>query len=187
MKKLVPALILFLLAGLILVAGCAQSQAPTPAPTTAAPTQVTPTPVPDTIGVTTNPQYGPILTDANGKTLYYFTKDTPGSGTSVCTLGCPGAWPPFNAADIRVSPPLQASDFGTITRADGTKQTTWKGWPLYYYAADTAAGDTKGYGINGFWYMIAPTGVVTLSPTTTIATTRPTTVPTTYYSSGGGY
>jgi predicted lipoprotein with Yx(FWY)xxD motif len=132
-----------------------------------------------------NPLYGQILVDANGMTLYYFAKDTPGAGTSVCTLGCPGAWPPFDAVTVRVSPPLQASDFGTITRPDGTKQTSYRGWPLYRYASDAAAGDTKGHGINGFWYVMSPTGVVTLAPTTTVPTTVRTTAPP--YYGGGGY
>ncbi len=52
---------------------------------------------------------------------------------------------------------------------------------------DTAAGDTKGHGVNGVWFVINPTGIVTLAPTTTVPTTTPpTTVPATT-SSGGGY
>ena len=31
---------------------------------------------------------------------------------------------------------LKAGDFGSITRADGKKQTTYKGLPLYYFAGD---------------------------------------------------
>jgi predicted lipoprotein with Yx(FWY)xxD motif len=181
MKKFACSLIL-LLAGLILCPGCAQPQAPpaTPPPTTAASATPVSTPLPDTIRVIPNPAYGQILADANGRTLYYFTKDTPFSEKSVCTLGCPGAWPPFNAATVKVSPPLRASDFGTITRGDGSKQSTYLGWPLYYYAFDTAPGDTKGYGVNGFWFVMGPGGVVTTLPTATVATATP-------VSSGGGH
>lgn len=57
----------------------------------------------------TDPQYGQILVDANGRTLYYFARDTPGAGKSVCTAGCRGAWPPFDAPAVRVSPPLNAA------------------------------------------------------------------------------
>jgi hypothetical protein len=57
---------------------------------------------------------------------------------------------------------------GTVTRADGAKQVTYAGHPLYYYAADTSAGDSAGEGIDGFgglWWMVAPSGrSVTTAP-----------------------
>jgi hypothetical protein len=54
-----------------------------------------------------------------------------------------------------------ASDLGTISRSDGTKQVTYAGHPLYYFVGDKAAGQTSGEGSNGFgapWYLVAPTG-----------------------------
>jgi hypothetical protein len=48
-----------------------------------------------------------------------------------------------------------------ITRADGTKQVTYDGHPLYYYKQDTDAGDTYGQGSNNFgakWWLVAPSG-----------------------------
>ena len=193
MKKILL-IILLLLAGAVLFAGCSQYSAPaTPVPT-AAPATSAPTLAPDSVKVTTNAQYGQILTDMNGMTLYYFLKDTPANGTSACNRACAALWPPFDTANIQVSAPLQASDFVTITRADGTPQVTYMGWPLYYYSKDAKPGDTNGYGFNNLWYVMAPTGVVTIAPTTTVATTVattvptsvPTTVPTTAYMGGGG-
>jgi predicted lipoprotein with Yx(FWY)xxD motif len=181
MTKIVYPVLLLLLAGVILFAGCTQGQTP---PTT--PTPATPTPLPDTIRVVANPLYGQILVDANEMTLYYFARDTPGSGTSACTGTCLGIWPAFDAPVVTVSPPLQATDFGEFTRPDGSKQTVYMGWPLYYYSADTAPGDTNGYGINLVWYVMSPTGVVTLTPTPAPATTIPTNVKTTAPSYGGG-
>jgi hypothetical protein len=87
-------------------------------------------------------------------------------------------WPVFRAEPLRVSPPLSAADFGEITRTTGEKQTTFKGWPLYYYQGDTAPGETKGYGLNQAWYLLSPTGIMTPAPTTS-TTTLPTTVVTT--------
>jgi predicted lipoprotein with Yx(FWY)xxD motif len=184
MKKIAYTVILLLLAGQIFFAGCAQPQAP---PVT--PTPVTPTPVPDTIKVVANPLYGQILVDANGMTLYYFVRDTPGYGTSVCTGTCLGIWPAFDAPGVRVSSPLKPADFGEFTRADGGKQTTYRGWPLYSYSGDKAPGDTTGYGFNKVWYVMGTGGVVTLTPTPAPATTIPTTVRTTAtpYYGGGGY
>jgi predicted lipoprotein with Yx(FWY)xxD motif len=181
---------LLFLAGAVLFAGCMQPQygPGTPVPTTATattPAPTTPAPVTDTVTVVSNPQYGQILADANGRTLYYFLRDTPGSGMTACTGACPANWPAFSAGNIQVSEPLRASNFGTITLSDGRLQTTYLGWPLYYYSGDMAAGDTKGNGVLNIWYVMAPGGVVTLAPTTTIPTTTPTPAPTT--ASSGSY
>jgi predicted lipoprotein with Yx(FWY)xxD motif len=54
-----------------------------------------------------------------------------------------------------------AADVGMITRADGTKQVTYKGHPLYYFARDGDKGDAYGQGVVGFgasWYVLAPSG-----------------------------
>jgi len=193
MNKIACTLIL-LIAGLVLLAGCAQQPAApaTPAQTTSAPAApapaaATPTPMPDTVLVATNPQYGQIIVDGSGMTLYYFLRDTRGSDTSACTGTCLTNWPAFNPSYLQVSAPLLGSDFDSILLPGGGSQVTYMGWPLYYYSGDKAPGDTKGYGFNKLWYVMAPTGVVTIAPTTTVATTVPTTVPTTIYSGGGGY
>ena len=50
---------------------------------------------------------------------------------------------------------------GTSPRADGTRQVTYDGHPLYYFAGDKAPGDVKGQGIHNFgggWYVVAPGG-----------------------------
>jgi predicted lipoprotein with Yx(FWY)xxD motif len=180
MKKILSPPILLLLAGAILFAGCAQSQTPpTPAPATQ-------TPLPDTIRIITDPLYGQILADMNGRTLYYFAKDAPGYYTTACNGSCAATWPAFDASPVRVSPPLEPDDFGGFTRPDGAKQTVYMGWPLYYYSGDKVPRDTKGYGFNRLWYVMSPGGVVTLAPTTTIPTTPATTPPNIYYGGGGG-
>jgi predicted lipoprotein with Yx(FWY)xxD motif len=92
------------------------------------------------------------LADSHGMTLYYFTLDT--SGQSACSGGCVEKWPLFYAPTVSVSPPLKASDFGTITRADGAMQTTYKGWPLYYWYQDKSAGEMKGEGVGKVWYVL---------------------------------
>ena len=74
---------------------------------------------------------GKILTDKNGKTLYYFSKDA--SGASACTGNCLVNWPIYSAGDltaIKLDAGLDKADFGTITTG-GNPQTTYKGWPLY--------------------------------------------------------
>ena len=41
---------------------------------------------------------------------------------------------------------------------NGATQVTFYGQPLYYFAGDTAAGDTKGQGLGGKWYVVDAEG-----------------------------
>ncbi|HTX93208.1 MAG TPA: hypothetical protein VMC09_18480 [Anaerolineales bacterium] len=105
-----------------------------------------------------NATLGSFLVDSNGMTLYIYTKDTP--NTSNCSGGCATAWPPLltNGAPT-AGTGVTASMLGTTTRADGTTQVTYNGWPLYYFANDKAAGDTKGEGVGSVWYVMTPAGM----------------------------
>jgi predicted lipoprotein with Yx(FWY)xxD motif len=97
---------------------------------------------------------GKYLTDSEGMTLYTFKMDS--QGVSACTGGCLEKWTVFHAESMNVSPGLDVRDFGTITRSDGKKQTTYKGWPLYRFAGDTKPGDTKGQGVKDVWFVATP-------------------------------
>ena len=105
--------------------------------------------------------FGNYLENGTGFTLYMFSQDKPGNGTSTCSGACAATWPPFYAGNDPTLPTgLNSSSFATITRADGSKQTTYNGWPLYYFAPDKSAGSTSGEGIDhfgGLWYAIPPT------------------------------
>lgn len=107
-----------------------------------------------TVKLAKNDTFGNILTDANGMSLYFFSKDT--KEVSECSNGCKAAWPVFYTKSLKVDKGLEASDFGVITREDGDKQNTYKGWPLYYFANDTAEGDTKGDKVGNNWYIAKP-------------------------------
>jgi len=106
----------------------------------------------------TNAQTGRHIVDKDGKTLYFFSNDA--DGLSNCTGGCVTNWPAYLAdANTTYSDGLLAADFATITLTSGAKQTTYKGWPLYYYApagvAETA-GQTTGEGIGNVWFVAKP-------------------------------
>jgi predicted lipoprotein with Yx(FWY)xxD motif len=65
-------------------------------------------------------------------------------------------WPLYYVEKVAVKDGLDAKNFGTITRADGQKQTTYKGMPLYFFAGDKAPGDTNGQGVKDVWYVVNP-------------------------------
>jgi len=102
----------------------------------------------------TSTTFGSVFTDGNGKTLYAFAIDA--NGTSGCTDGCLLTWPVYYAGNETAPAGVTATDIATITRADGKKQTTYKGWPLYYYSGDATKADIKGDGIGGTWFVAKP-------------------------------
>lgn len=107
-----------------------------------------------TITTMTKAGIGDYLVDGKGMTLYYFTNDK--AGDSYATAAIIAIWPVFYASNVVLPSNLNASDFGAFTRDDGKTQTTYKGWPLYYYSKDLAAGDTVGQGFGGVWFVANP-------------------------------
>jgi predicted lipoprotein with Yx(FWY)xxD motif len=100
---------------------------------------------------------GNILVDGKGMTLYLFTPDT--KDKSACTADCLANWPALTSATApTLGAGLDAEDFGTLTRDDGSKQVTFYGHPLYYFAGDSAAGDVAGQGKFSKWYVIDKEG-----------------------------
>lgn len=98
------------------------------------------------------------LTGEDDMTLYTFTADTANSGKSACSGQCATNWPPFTVDDkdeLKAGTGVTGA-LDVITRDDGSLQVTYKGMPLYYYAADKKAGDTTGQGVGGKWFVAAP-------------------------------
>jgi predicted lipoprotein with Yx(FWY)xxD motif len=112
------------------------------------------TPKGTSVMIATSATFGKVLTDSLGKTLYFFSTDA--DGKSSCTGGCIAAWPVFYKETLSIDSTLTAADFGVITRTDGSKQNTYKGWPLYYYAGDAKAGDITGDKANDIWFVAKP-------------------------------
>jgi predicted lipoprotein with Yx(FWY)xxD motif len=98
---------------------------------------------------------GKVLTDAKGFTLYTFQNDVAGNGKSAAEA-LAAVWPPLSL-DAAPSNIAGASGvWAVFTRADGKKQVTYKGLPLYTYASDQAPGDTKGDKVGGVWFATVP-------------------------------
>lgn len=132
-----PLIITALLAVLLLSAGCTQSSSLT-------------------VKLSDHPSIGTILTDSNGRALYFLAKDVPGTGKATELGESDRYYPPFYAENVVSSPGIAISDFGYLTRPDGKKQTTYRGWPLYYYFNDRNAGDLKLDTASNVWFAIRP-------------------------------
>ncbi len=110
-----------------------------------------------TLKVSQNEALGSFLVDAEGMTLYLFTKDTP--DTSTCYDDCAGAWPPLlSEGEVAGGEGVDAALLGTTERTDGMAQVTYGGWPLYYWVKDEAPGDTTGQDVGEVWYVVSPAG-----------------------------
>ena len=120
-----------------------------------------------TPSATTTPATGPVVlaqsvgtmgtilvAAANNHTVYTFDSDTP--GVSKCTGGCASTWPPVSIASgtTPTGGPGVTGQLGTITRAEGSLQVTYKGLPLYFFHSDANPGDTKG-NYTG-WSLVKP-------------------------------
>lgn len=101
---------------------------------------------------------GQILVDSDGLTLYGFTNDV--GGTSSCYDTCAATWPPLTVEGDELPAGLDSGVFSLTEREDGTNQVVAGDWPLYLYAADTAAGEANGQGFGGIWYVVAPDGTL---------------------------
>jgi predicted lipoprotein with Yx(FWY)xxD motif len=102
---------------------------------------------------------GTVLVDAQGRTLYDFVKDK--HGKSSCSGACAKFWPPLMThGKPKAGKGVQAKLLGTTKRSNGT-QVTYDGHPLYTFALDKKAGQTKGQGSTNFggaWWVLAPNG-----------------------------
>ena len=110
---------------------------------------------------------GKVLDDAGGRTLYLFEKDK--RGKSACYGACAAYWPPLlSPAKARPGSGVRAALLGVTRRADGKRQVTYAGHPLYTFAVDTKAGQTTGEGRKDFgasWDVVSATGRA-VEPTT---------------------
>jgi predicted lipoprotein with Yx(FWY)xxD motif len=131
-----------------------------------------------TINVAKNAFAGPYLTDGAGKALYTYGADAPGDCNYVpvttCFLDCAKSWPPFNGEPRLLGAGIDDSLLGSIQRTDTvvnpdqttsqvvSTQTTYQGWPLYYYKNDAAPGDVKGQAVGKIWQLatVLPPNIV---------------------------
>lgn len=118
------------------------------------------------IGTYKTPEDGVLLTGANNRTLYVFKPDEKSTSahekSSTCNGSCAAVWPPVLASGTpAVAGEANAALIGFTKRSDGAKQVTYNGLPLYYYSADTKAGQATGNHLKdgfGLWIGMLPSG-----------------------------
>jgi predicted lipoprotein with Yx(FWY)xxD motif len=138
--------------------GSANSASTTSRPTTTA------KPAPTTTIAETSVQlvissgpYGEILMDSDYRSLYRFQLED--KGTITCyEAPCVASWPPvILTADAPLPGGGIGPEMGAVTRPDGTRQLTFRGWPLYRFRGDLKPGTANGDGVGGVWHVIRPT------------------------------
>jgi predicted lipoprotein with Yx(FWY)xxD motif len=98
---------------------------------------------------------GETLVDAEGRTLYAFTKDK--GDQSACSGECATNWPALTGT-ATAGTGAQASLLSTSMQPNGTSQVTYDGRPLYYFAGDTKPGDTNGQAVGKVWFALTADG-----------------------------
>jgi predicted lipoprotein with Yx(FWY)xxD motif len=107
---------------------------------------------------------GEVVENEDGFVLYRFDGDSNNPAKSNCSGDCAKIWPPALTNDGKPTlKGVSASVVGTVTRADGTKQLTVKGWPVYHYIGDKKPGQWKGQNVSGKWFVIKPDGAKNLT------------------------
>ncbi len=129
------------------------SAAPAPASSSAA---EAPAPAPVLTAVESD--LGEIVVDADGRTVYVFDEDDPGSGESACTGACAATWPALEATGDAPAADGVDGELGTIEGEDGSLQLTLDGRPLYLFAGDGSPGDVTGQGVDGIWFVVGSDG-----------------------------
>jgi predicted lipoprotein with Yx(FWY)xxD motif len=165
MKTLAPVLI----AAVLVAAGCGEDDTPTaagsptpePTPRAAEPTRE-PAPQPKRRGTRVTvggSEFGDMLFDSKRQAIYIFEND--GKGKTVCYGECAEAWPPVVTEGRPVAGKgVDASLLGTLERRDGTRQVTYAGRPLYYYAHE-GPGQVLCHNVDlngGLWWVVGPDG-----------------------------
>lgn len=101
---------------------------------------------------------GKIVVNGQGMTAYFFDLDKANSGVSACSGTCAAHWPAITSTTAKPKISGISGAVGTFAISGGRHQVTISGRPIYTYAPDKVAGQIKGQGVQGVWYVVSPTG-----------------------------
>jgi predicted lipoprotein with Yx(FWY)xxD motif len=94
---------------------------------------------------------GYVLAEANGQVVYTYGKDAKG-GSPTCTGSCATVWPPLTGRPLASQADKLPGTLGTVSDANGAKQVTYDGLPLYTYQGARPF-VTTGNGVDGKWHV----------------------------------
>ena len=103
--------------------------------------------------------YGPMLFDRSGQAIYLFDREH--TSSPRCYGGCARAWPPvLTEGRPRGVGAARSGLLGTTRRKDGSRQVTYAGHPLYFYAHEgkneVLCHNVSEFG--GLWQVVTPAG-----------------------------
>lgn len=113
--------------------------------------------VPRDVRIFDHPILGEILTDAEGRTLYYFEFDIAGENPTVNSP----SWPLVTVAgapqaELGITANISVSAFG---EPNGSFLTI-EHYPVYHYLDDSEPGEANGHGAGSVWWTIRPNGSI---------------------------
>jgi len=109
-------------------------------------------PVGTTVMIVQKSAVGYVLAEANHMVVYTYSKDKEG-GKPTCTGTCAETWLPATGTPQAGPADVFPGQFGLVTRADGSKQITYKGLPLYLLKGARPLAVT-GNGQGGVWHVV---------------------------------
>ena len=95
---------------------------------------------------------GYVLALANGDVVYTYGNDKQG-GSPTCTSSCAAIWPAVTGIPMTNAGEKLPGTLGVVTMANGGKQITYNGYPLYIFKTEKPLA-TTGNGVDGLWHVI---------------------------------
>ena len=113
---------------------------------------------------------GSVVVDNDGYTIYRFDQPVDKGRTDPrvdalperrlvnCDGGSPAGWPSVIYSENIALRGIDNRPIGFLERADGTRQLTIRGCPVYRYIGDHEPGQINGHCSAGIWYAVTPAG-----------------------------
>jgi predicted lipoprotein with Yx(FWY)xxD motif len=103
--------------------------------------------------------FGEMLFDSRDQAIYLFEPEA--DGVPACYGECEEAWPPvLTDGAPQAGADTDAQLLDTVRRRDGSRQVTYNGWPLYFYAHE-GPGEVLCHDVflnGGLWLAVGPDG-----------------------------
>jgi predicted lipoprotein with Yx(FWY)xxD motif len=139
----------------LLLAGCGgSSSSASSTPPSARPSSLVGLPsAGTTVLIVQKSDIGYVLALANGDVVYTYGNDKKG-GQPTCTNSCASIWEAVTGQPQASTATTLPGVLGTVTLADGTKQVTYNGYPLYIYKPGQVLATTGNGMGGGLWRVV---------------------------------